>query len=97
MFCIYILYSESSDRYYVGYTNDVSRRLDEHNTSPHNTYTSKHRPWILKKAISIGEERGVAIRLERAIKSGKSRILIERIVHEVENAESLGLLVRVPI
>jgi hypothetical protein len=33
MFYVYILYSESADRYYIGHTNDPERRLVEHNTS----------------------------------------------------------------
>ena len=31
MFTLYILYSEKLDRYYVGFTNDIHRRLCEHN------------------------------------------------------------------
>ena len=31
MFIVYILYSNSIDKYYVGYTNDLERRLLEHN------------------------------------------------------------------
>ena len=48
MFYIYVLYSEKSDRYYVGHTNDVNRRLVEHNEISENSYTSKMRPWVLK-------------------------------------------------
>jgi hypothetical protein len=33
MFYVYILYSESADRYYIGHTNDSERRLIEHKTS----------------------------------------------------------------
>ncbi|WP_443936585.1 GIY-YIG nuclease family protein [Pedobacter sp. MW01-1-1] len=44
-FFIYILYSQSSNIYYVGYTNDYERRLEEHNTNERNTFSSKHRPW----------------------------------------------------
>ncbi|HDP66927.1 MAG TPA: GIY-YIG nuclease family protein, partial [Candidatus Marinimicrobia bacterium] len=29
---VYILYSPSKDRYYVGQTNDLNRRLVEHNS-----------------------------------------------------------------
>jgi putative endonuclease len=31
MFTVYILQSQSLNRYYVGYTNDLERRLTEHN------------------------------------------------------------------
>ncbi|RYE30299.1 MAG: GIY-YIG nuclease family protein, partial [Sphingobacteriales bacterium] len=42
MFYIYILYSPSADKFYVGYSTDPIRRLVEHNSTPHDTYTSKH-------------------------------------------------------
>jgi len=96
MFSVYILYSQSSDRYYVGYTDNVTRRLDEHNLNDHTTYTSKHRPWILKKSISIGFDRGLAMRFERAIKKSKSRLVIERIILEINTVEELARLV-IPI
>ncbi|MBW7889979.1 MAG: GIY-YIG nuclease family protein [Chitinophagaceae bacterium] len=45
MYFIYILYSVASDIYYVGYTTDINRRLNEHNYQEHfNTFTSNHRP-----------------------------------------------------
>ncbi|MFO7841503.1 MAG: GIY-YIG nuclease family protein, partial [Fidelibacterota bacterium] len=31
MYFTYILYSETSDRYYIGYTSDLSKRLEKHN------------------------------------------------------------------
>jgi len=40
MFYIYILYSQNSDLYYVGYTDDVNRRLLEHNLISDKSYTS---------------------------------------------------------
>ena len=95
MFSLYILYSNSSDKYYVGYTDDVFRRLKEHNFSEHLTYTSKHRPWILRKSIVIGSERNEAMRFEKAIKKCKSRKVIERILEEVSTVEELALLVKV--
>ncbi|WP_082911433.1 GIY-YIG nuclease family protein [Pedobacter psychrophilus] len=47
MFYLYILYSISSNKYYLGYSEDPERRLLEHNNSERVTYTSKHRPWII--------------------------------------------------
>jgi predicted GIY-YIG superfamily endonuclease len=32
MFYIYIIYSESADKYYIGHTNEPVRRLSEHKT-----------------------------------------------------------------
>ena len=54
MYYIYILYSRIADKFYVGYSDNPQRRLIEHNTKPFNTYTSKYRPWILRR-FSSGE------------------------------------------
>ena len=96
MFYLYILYSASSGKYYIGYTQDADKRLFEHNNSDRNTYTSKHRPWVLKKYIALGESRAVAMRIEKAVKKTKSRLVIERIIAEVFTVEELAQLVRVP-
>jgi putative endonuclease len=65
VFYIYIIYSPSPDKYYLGYSNDPIRRLDEHNSTPHNTYTCKHRPWFLKAHFKCSEQEAEAIRIER--------------------------------
>ena len=96
MFYLYILYSASSDKYYVGYTENVDRRLHEHNNSERVTYTSKHRPWVLKKFIALGEDRSFAMDIEKAIKKSKSRIIIKNIISNINSLEDLTQLVRVP-
>ena len=77
MFYIYIIYSESADKYYIGYTNDPDRRLVEHNTVIKNSYTFKFRPWILKSVFMVSESRGEARKIENYIKKMKSRSFIE--------------------
>ena len=80
MFYIYILYSASSGKYYIGSTNDVGRRLIEHNELSENSYTSKYRPWELKASFNVGDSRTVALKIERHIKNQKSRSYIENII-----------------
>ena len=80
MFYIYILYSETYDRYYVGQTNNLERRLEEHNTQEKNSYTSKYRPWVLSKSFEVGESLGIARKIENYIKRQKSRVYIEKIL-----------------
>ncbi|MDA3882627.1 MAG: GIY-YIG nuclease family protein [Bacteroidales bacterium] len=46
MYYVYILYSESLSKYYIGSSYDVSQRLDRHNRG-HSTYTKKGIPWKL--------------------------------------------------
>jgi putative endonuclease len=44
--CIYIIYSEKINKYYVGACTDLERRLYEHNIG-HSTFTSTGIPWKL--------------------------------------------------
>lgn len=79
MYYIYIIYSLSADKYYVGYTTDITARLEKHNHQENfNTYTRKYRPWILKGLFRVGENEKEAIRIERFIKKQKSRTIIEK-------------------
>ncbi|SOD15396.1 putative endonuclease [Pedobacter xixiisoli] len=96
MFYLYILYSTCSDKYYVGYTRDYVRRLKEHNSSEGLTFTSKHRPWVLKAVFLCGEIESEAVRLDRFIKKQKSRRLLERLIDVVAPTGVLAQLVRVP-
>ena len=97
MFYIYVLYSASSDKFYVGYSNDPLRRVVEHNTKPFNTYTSKHRPWELKAFFECGEIEADAMRIERFIKKQKSRKMLEQLCDKTFiPTDSLAQLVRVP-
>ncbi|WP_367117526.1 GIY-YIG nuclease family protein [uncultured Pedobacter sp.] len=93
---LYILYSKVANLYYVGYTSDYVRRLEEHNNLAVSTFTSKHRPWYLKAVFSCGHVEAEAMRLERFIKSQKSRKLIERMVKGEMLTGILAQLVRVP-
>ena len=97
MFYIYVLYSESFDKYYVGYTNDIERRLEEHNTSKLNTYTHKYCPWEVKALFKVSEDRGEAMKMERFIKKQKSRTIIVQLVDpSFVPTGKLARLVRVP-
>jgi len=96
MFYIYILYSQSADKFYVGHTEDYLQRLEEHNNSERFTYTSKHRPWELMAVFECGDDRGEAQKIEIFIKKQKSRKLIESMIHGQLLTGLLAQLVRVP-
>ena len=96
MFYIYILYSESFDKYYVGHTDDYLRRLNEHNHSERDTYTSKYRPWEMAAVFECGNSRGEAQKNERFIKKQKSQKLLEKMVEDKPLTGVLAQLVRVP-
>ena len=97
MFYIYILYSPKADKFYIGYSNDPFRRVDEHNSKPFNTFTAKHRPWIVKAVFQCSGDERVAMRIEKFIKQQKSRKLVERLIDPGFITDgALAQLVRVP-
>ncbi|MAY22337.1 MAG: excinuclease ABC subunit C [Flavobacteriaceae bacterium] len=77
-FFVYILFSKALNKYYIGATSDVSRRLEEHLWS-HKGFTSKAKDWVLvyKERFEKKEE---AYARERQIKKWKSRAMIEKLV-----------------
>ena len=78
MFNVYILYSKTLDKYYVGYTNDPERRISEHNRKK-GKYTDGGIPWRLvhkEEYVSKSE----AMDREKFIKSQKSRAYILSII-----------------
>ncbi len=97
MFYVYILYSDQIDRYYVGHTNDVARRLEEHNNPiRYSKYTAKSTGWKVVVVIPIGETRSEAAQVERYIKRQKSRKFIEQLIAVSDNHVLLRSMVRVP-
>jgi putative endonuclease len=94
MFCIYILYSLKSDKYYIGMTSDVGRRLAEHNDpSRENKYTAKHLPWELKLFFGVSDRRGDALIVERFLKNQKSKTFLEKLISEKDNPVYFELLI----
>ena len=81
----------------MGYSNNPLRRLIEHNSKPFDTYTSKHRPWLLKVYFECSENESEAIQIERFIKKQKCRKLLEQLCNpDFAPSGVLAQLVRVP-
>ena len=80
---VYVLQSETTRRYYCGQTNDVERRLRQHNDPAHQkTKTTKRfeGPWNLVWS-QICPNRTDALQLEKKIKKrGILRFLQEHMV-----------------
>lgn len=47
MYYTYVLKSKKNNRFYVGSTNDLKRRLEEHNSGIGGKYTRDNRPFDL--------------------------------------------------
>ncbi len=93
MYHVYILYSPSHDKYYVGQTQDLEQRLLEHNELSTKSYTSKYRPWELKLALPV-ESRSQAMLIEKYIKKQRSKRYIKELIEMEERRQSLLLRFR---
>ncbi|MBK9098578.1 MAG: GIY-YIG nuclease family protein [bacterium] len=68
---VYILKSMNDEKTYIGMTNDIERRLKEHNSGK-NIYTKKYTPWevIYKEVVA---DRASARKREKYFKSAAGR------------------------
>ena len=82
MFCIYILKSQKSGRYYVGHTHDIIERLSYHNSGRVKA-TKNQGPWDCVYSEKF-ETKLEANRRELEIKRKKSREYIEYLIEKRE-------------
>ena len=78
-FFIYIIYSKSRDKYYIGYTHDLNLRLIHHNDGWTKS-TKSGIPWILVYSETCNSRSG-AVKREKEIKRMKSRKYIESLIN----------------
>ena len=89
MFFIYIIFSEKLNRFYIGTTDDVERRILEHNNRTYtDAYTSKGVPWVLKLRFEC-ESSEKAYALEKFIKKMKSKVFINKIINDSSILEDI--------
>ena len=78
MFFVYILQSTQFSIFYVGHTDDLARRFQEHKAGRSN-FTVSRGPWELVY-VETFPTRAEAMKREREIKRRKSRRYIERLL-----------------
>ncbi len=78
MYAVYILYSEKTGKYYVGHTNELNRRLAEHNRIK-GKYTDTGIPWKVVYTESHYSKTEAYAR-ERFIKSRKSKDFVKQLI-----------------
>ena len=78
MFTVYILYSEKINQFYTGYTNNLTRRLSEHNRRK-GKFTDRGIPWIVVHTENFSTK-NEAENSETQIKKKWSRSYIENII-----------------
>jgi putative endonuclease len=85
---LYILQSQKNNRYYIGSTTSVRRRLSEHNQGK-SPYTRSTRPWKV-----VYQEEFDTIMLarqkEHALKKLKSRNILNDIIISDSSHSSVG-------
>lgn len=74
---VYILQSEiHPDRFYIGSTNDLARRLSEHNNGE-SIHTNKFKPWKIKTYIAF-DDALKADAFETFLKTGNGRVFAKK-------------------
>ena len=70
---VYVLRSDSANRYYVGCTTNPARRIRQHNgeIKGGGRYTRTRRPWKGAALYGPYENQSEACRAEKALKKGK--------------------------
>jgi len=81
MYTVYILQSLKNNRYYVGHTSNIEKRLLQHNSGL--TYSTRnHIPWkiVYQKEFN---SKSIAQHFELKIKKMKSRQFIEKLIANI--------------
>ena len=78
MYYIYILKSEKNEKYYIGYTSDLSQRIKNHNSGK-NTSTKHGVPWKMVYHEEF-EDKKLAWLREKQIKSYKGGEAFKKLV-----------------
>ncbi len=82
-YSVYILYSATFDRYYIGQTNNLDNRIKRHNNG-YVRSTKPYRPWKIAFRTNT-KDRKSAVRLENQIKSYKLRVKIQEFIYSDQN------------
>lgn len=84
MYTVYVIYNRIADKYYVGSTNDLERRIWEHNNhSAKKRFTRKYEGLWELRYTEIFDDKSAALKREKYIKSQKSKKYIVDLVGSV--------------
>ena len=82
MFTTYILQSEKTGKYYIGYTSNIKNRLQKHNAGS-NISTRSGIPWKIVRMEQFNARKEAWLR-ERQIKSYKGGEAFKKLLEESE-------------
>jgi putative endonuclease len=78
MYAVYIIYSESIDRFYIGSTSSLADRIYKHNNI-HHGFTAAGKPWKLMYSESFHSKAEALIR-EKQLKSWKNKSRLQALI-----------------
>ena len=81
MFSVYILYSPTFKKIYVGYTSDLTKRLKSHNELAVKGWTIKFRPWQIIHTENF-DTKASAMRREEQLKTAQGRKWIWQLLNK---------------
>ena len=82
MHVVYVIFSPSLDRYYVGEAEDLGMRLSQHNDHHYKgSFTVRASDWEVRTSLSC-RDRSHARLVEAYIKRQRKRSFIERLIAE---------------
>ena len=82
-YSVYILHSLTKDKYYIGYTANLTERIIRHNQKSKG-FTGTTNDWIVVYQEEFNSQ-SEAIRRERQIKNWKSKIKIQELIQKNNN------------
>jgi putative endonuclease len=78
-YVVYVLFSESYNKHYYGFTSNLTSRMLSHNELGHD-WTAKYRPWKIIYTKEFNDKKE-AMEHEKWLKSGAGRAYIKSILH----------------
>ncbi|MEP0860507.1 MAG: GIY-YIG nuclease family protein [Ignavibacterium sp.] len=81
MYTVYTIYSEKFNKIYIGQTEDIERRMFEHNNGLLSVYSKRYKPWELVYTEEY-PTRAEAMKREKQLKSQKGREFIWNLIEQ---------------
>ena len=78
VYFVYIIYSEKVKKKYIGQTENLDLRLNQHNSNYFQSYTNYKGSWILIHSEEF-KTRAEALKREKYLKTGAGRDWIKKI------------------
>ncbi|KGE15628.1 excinuclease ABC C subunit domain protein [Sphingobacterium deserti] len=78
-YTVYVIYSSSYNKIYIGYTSDLEGRLLSHNELGRKGWTIAFRPWRLLYTEEYSRKQD-AMRREKELKSARGRLFIRALI-----------------